>query len=102
MARLSREEMLNKVNTFIGDNNSDEALSLIEDINDTFDNENNTEIETLRQENETLKKEKTELDNNWREKYRARFFDGEPVPNKDDPIDEPPKKLTFENLFKEN
>lgn len=102
MARLSKEEMLNKVKTFIGDNNSDEALSLVEDINDTIIENDETEIEILRAENERLKTEKTELDNNWREKYKSRFFDGTPINEKDDDIDEPPKKLTFEDLFKEN
>ena len=103
MSRLSREEMLNKFNNLMGDNNSDDVLSFIEDINDTVDVDNGQEIETLRANVVRLENEKKELDNNWREKYKSRFFDGAivtPPPDEDDI--KPPKKLTYENLFKEN
>lgn len=103
MSRLSREEMLNKFNNLMGDNNSDDVLSFIEDINDTVDVDNGQEIETLRATVARLENENKELDNNWREKYKSRFFDGEITPPTHDDEDiKPPKKLTYENLFKEN
>lgn len=102
MSVLNREEMLNKVQQFIGEDKSDEAIALLEDINDTFADDTNQELQTLRNTNQRLEQEKEEIDKNWREKYKSRFFDGEINNNDDDDIDDTPKKLSYENLFKES
>lgn len=57
------DEILQSVRAVIGDNSSDEAIALIEDITDTL--------------NDTTdwKKKFEENDSEWRKKYRDRFFE---------------------------
>lgn len=111
MAVLSREELLNAVNSILKDNNSDEALSFIENITETYDKiseQNNTnEIEKLREEIKTT-------DAKWRERYKARFFNSNtnnddtdindiPVPKDDKSEDEEhAESVDFTDLFKTN
>lgn len=85
------------VRAHLGDNDNDEALALVEDISDTF-----TDFENKANNNgENWKQKYEENDAAWRKKYRDRFF-GDTVEEDDDvPTPQPPKKLTFENLFKE-
>lgn len=64
MAVLSKEDLIAKFNSAIGENLSDENLSLLEDINDTFDSMSDSE---------DWKSKYEENDKNWREKYKARF-----------------------------
>lgn len=95
MAQRTKEELLASIHTVVGDNNSDEALTLIEDITDTYDglSANNSE---------DWKKKYEDNDKAWRAKYRERFFSG-----KEDEIDEEieeentREKYRYENLFKE-
>lgn len=107
MCVLSREELLNKINTILGDNSTtDDGLSLIEDITDTYNDlasKGNTDWEKRYNEN----------DKAWREKYRARFMSptdsdkggNSPKDNdKDIPLDEGEEKekleaLTYDKLF---
>ena len=88
--KLSKEELLEKVKAYVGDRTDDETISLIEDISDsmevTYD--------------EKWKEKYEELDNQWREKYIARF--SEPSMVKDDVIEpEPLETNTFDDLFEE-
>lgn len=87
-------ELLESVKSIIGDNNDDSTLEFIGDLSDTLNSYKDSENQI-----ETLKREKTEIDNNWRKKYRERFF--APVENEEDPQDdEPALKTKFEDLFK--
>lgn len=91
------EELLTAVNTVLGDNTSDEALGLIEDISDSFTPYNGGE-------DMDWKSKYDELDKSWRQRYKDRFLKGgeleEPEETHEEPDgDEVPK--TFENLFKE-
>lgn len=96
MAVRTVDELLNAVREIIGENDSDEALGLIEDITDTF---------TENQGDGTDWKEKyEENDREWRQRYRDRFFNT--GANDPDPIDDPdpepePQKTKYEELFKE-
>ena len=97
MAVKTVEEILASVSTIIGDNSSDEALTLLEDIQDTFTNKANND-------STDWEKKYHELDTEWRNRYKERFLTGNSEldpPNDDDEPDEPEKPLTFENLFKE-
>ena len=90
MAVLTREQMLERIKQRIGENTSDEALKLIEDISDTID------------DYETKTKDTTD----WEKKYKDRFFNATANDEKDDSesdeYDESKEnKLTYENLFKE-
>lgn len=88
--------MLERINSLAGDKaDSDEVLTLIEDVSDTFGHfEENSNIDWEEKYHKN--------DKEWRERYRARFFN-EDVDDKDLEPEEnkPPKTLRFEDLFKE-
>lgn len=96
----NKEELLAAIKTRIGDDTSDEALALVEDINDSFDDLNNRVTEAG-----DWKAKYEENDKQWRDKYRERFF---APTDEDDPLtkeldkEEPdkPKALRYEDLFK--
>lgn len=70
--KLSKEELLEKVKTYVGDRADDETLEIIEDISDSFESSESAEkIEEIKTEYES---KIANLDNEWREKYKARFF----------------------------
>ena len=84
----------------------DEALKFIEDITDTY-NDLETKLTPNKKSDEEWQKELEAKDNEWREKYKARFFDSGAVDvTKGDPLIDPPKKekspeetITFDDLF---
>lgn len=90
------EEILANVNTLIGEDISDSALGLIEDITDTLTQENTSD-------DTNWKEMYDQLDTTWRQKYKERFLKGsdpDPDPEPEPDGDESPK--TFEKLFKED
>lgn len=98
----SKDEILASIRTRIGDDTSDEAIALVEDINDSFD-----DLSTRVTEAGDWKTKYEQNDAEWRKKYTERFFE----PSGEDPMDkvlsditkeEPdaPKVLTYEDLFK--
>lgn len=100
MAVLSRDDFMTRINERVGDDNSDDALSFIEDMTDTFDNlsSGNNAEEWERRYNE--------LDTKWRDKYKARFMSSGTTP--EDVIDEQKEDIkgdgsetTFDDLFTE-
>lgn len=92
MAKLNKEELLNSIRAVIGEENtSDEALKLIEDVSDTIDSQS-----------EDWEKKYHELDQEWRTKYRDRFFSATPEDTQDMQVIEEPQKeepLTYEALL---
>lgn len=94
MAKLSKDELLEKVRTYVGDRTDDETLAIIEDISDSFDSSDADEWKQKYEENDKM----------WRDKYISRFFekndDGieDPTDEKDD---EEKEYKTFEDLFEE-
>lgn len=97
MAIKSKEELLSSIRTVLGDNTDDTALSVIEDITDTYDDMANK----AKGDGKDWKAEATRIDKEWRQKYHDRFFN--PHDDKDvdplDPEEVKPKKLRFEDLF---
>lgn len=103
MAVVTRDNLMGRIRSVIGEDTSDESLSLIEDFTDTF-----TDLET--RAGEDWKSKYEELDNTWRKKYKARFFqkpdDKETTPedikedNEEDLKDES-KVKSFDELFTE-
>ena len=93
----SRDEILEIIRARVGDDNSDETLSFIEDIADTMN-----DYESRLADSPDWKTRYEENDKEWRKKYKDRFFN---APVKDEEVieeeitDETPKK--FEDLFKE-
>ena len=93
--KLSKEELLEKVKVYVGDRTDDETISLIEDISDSME---------VSDGGENWKEKYEELDNEWREKYIARF--SEPSAVKEDEIEdelevEPTESNSFDDLFEE-
>lgn len=103
MAVRTRDEILAAIRSRLGDDTSDDALTIIEDIDDTFkDYETRT--------GEDWKSKYDELDAQWRKRYRDRFFqkadNGETTPNdvKDDneeDLKEESEVKDFDELFTE-
>lgn len=98
MAIKTKEELIQSLTAVLGDNSSDEALALMEDVSDTLDDKaakGDVDWEQKYRENDAA----------WRTKYRDRFMnkaDNNDLPD-DDTIINPAsaERLTFENLFKE-
>lgn len=101
MSVLNKEDFFSKIKARIGDDSSDDALSFIEDMTDTFN-----DLESRTNDSENWKQKYDDLDKTWREKYRARFFDAGTTPEdvkddqKDDVLDDAEEK-DFDDLFAE-
>lgn len=94
MAIKSNEDLMNGIRTILGDRTDEEALGLLEDIDDTLkDYATNANID--------WKNKYDENDAAWKQKYRDRFFGA--VVDEDDKLKDEPeeKKLTYDSLFKE-
>lgn len=88
MAVKTREELMQSVKTFLGDDTSDEALALVQDISDTLGDSNAQKVAELQGQLE-------EQDKAWRKKYRDAFFSGA-----DEQEEEKTKKpKSFADLF---
>ena len=65
MAKLSKDELVEKVKKYIGDRTDDETIEIIEDITDSIDTSDANEWKRKYEENDKM----------WRDKYVSRFFD---------------------------
>lgn len=90
MAVRTLEEIITSVKNVIGETPTDDELSLLEDITDTF---------TDSVDREDWKTKYEENDAEWRKKYKDRF-EGKKV-EVEDLDDDIKEKLTFESLFSE-
>ena len=72
MAVLNKEEFFNRVRDRIGDDSSDEAISFLEDVTDTYNNlENNGNKDGIDWEQRYR-----ENDEAWKKRYANRFYNG--------------------------
>lgn len=97
MAVRSKDEILNVLKERFKDDDSDDTLSFIEDISDTYDNLS----EQVSKSGEWQKKYE-QNDKEWREKYKERFF-SKPIEEPDletETETEQKKPMTFADLFK--
>ena len=107
MAIRKKEEMLKILSDFIGDNNSDDAIALIEDVSDSYDSF--ADPEDWKSKYDELdadwKSKYDELDTSWRNKYKERFFDGTnetPTEEKvdgDTHLEQDQELLTYDDFF---
>lgn len=65
MAKLSKNELIEKVKKYVGDRTDDETIEIIEDITDSIDTSDADEWRQKYEENDKM----------WRDKYVSRFFD---------------------------
>ena len=94
MAVISKEDLLRRISERIGDDNSDEALSLLEDVSDTitdFEERNSEDWKTKYEENDTK----------WRKKYRERFENGEPDIEEKEERENIIEVKSYDDLFSE-
>ena len=95
MAILTKEQLMESIKNRVGEDTSDEALTFIENVNDTIENmssDKNTDWKAKYEENDAA----------WRQKYKDRFFNSSSEDD-DDIFEEDDKKkpMTYESLFKE-
>lgn len=91
----SKDELLADIKTRIGDDTSDEAIALIENISDTI-----ADLESKANDTTDWKAKYEENDNAWRTKYRERFFNSESQQEDDEELKETETPQTFDDLFK--
>lgn len=104
---LDKEAFMSSLKSRIGDDTSDEAMAFLEDMSDTYNDllgkasaDANAEADEWKKKYDEAVKEKAELDNNWRQKYRDRFFGSDEKDDDDKGEDTPPKAVTsFDDLF---
>ena len=93
MAIVTKQELLDRLSTYIGEDTSDEALALIEDFSDTV---------VPQDETTDWKKKYEDNDKEWRQKYRDRFFNksAEEPEEPEEPEESEEHKRNFSDLFK--
>ena len=103
MAVLSHDEFMNAVKGLAGDNDDDSTLAMIENFTDTFN-----DLESRASDTTDWKAKYEENDNEWREKQKARFFEGKEgtdpttvIKEQEKDITDDGKDISFDDLFKE-
>lgn len=99
MAVKTRDEIIEAVRKRIGEDTSDEAISLLEDVTDTF-----ADYETKVADKTDWKTKYDEMDASWRKKYMERFSGktGEEVKKEqEEQIKDDSEPRTFDELFTE-
>ena len=93
MAKLSKDELIEKIKKYVGDRTDDETIEIIEDISDSIDSSDADEWKQKYEENDKM----------WRDKYISRFLE-----KKEDELDtlteheeEEKEYNSFEDLFEE-
>lgn len=101
---LTKEDYINRIKSVIGDDSSDDSISLIEDLTDTYE-----DLES-KADDENWKAKYDELDKTWRQKYIDRFngkvesdddFIKQPTADDDETEDVYEAPKTYEDLFTE-
>lgn len=93
MAKLSKDELIEKIKKYVGDRTDDETIEIIEDISDSIDSSDADEWKQKYEENDKM----------WRDKYISRFL-GKKEDELDTPAeheDEEKEYNSFEDLFDE-
>lgn len=103
MAVLSHDDFMSAVKGLAGDNADDSTLTMIENFTDTFN-----DLETRASDTTNWKAKYEQNDNEWREKYKARFFEGKEgtdpttvMREQKEDITDDSKDISFGDLFKE-
>lgn len=91
MSKLSKDELIEKVQKYVGDRTDDETIEIIEDISDSIDS---SEADDWKQKYE-------ENDKMWRDKYISRFLEknGDEVDTPTEHEEEEKEYNSFEDLF---
>lgn len=100
MAVLDRDNFFNRIRERLGEDDSEEALSYLEDMTDTWED---WERRANREGEENWEEKYNNLDAEWRKRYRDRFFNTPDGANDDqeEDINDDGKVRSFETLFEE-
>lgn len=103
MAVLSHDDFMNAVRGLAGDNADDNTLTMIENFTDTIN-----DLETRANDTTDWKTKYEQNDNEWREKYKARFFESDAgttpadvMKDQKEDVTDDDKDISFDDLFKE-
>ena len=99
MAVKTRDEIMEAIRKRIGEDTSDDAISLLEDVTDTF-----ADYETKVADKTDWKTKYDEMDASWRKKYMDRFSGktGEEIKEEqEEQIKDDSEPRTFDELFTE-
>lgn len=93
MAKLSKDELIEKVRKYVGDRMDDETIEILEDISDSIDSSDDDGWKQKYEENDKM----------WRDKYISRFVEKkEDEPDTPTEHEEEEKEYnSFEDLFEE-
>lgn len=88
MAVVERDELIQRITGLLSDPESDDSLSLIEDVTDTLEAGSSDDWKTKYEENDAA----------WRKRYKERFLK---KPDKEPEIedDKTEEKKTYDDLF---
>lgn len=88
MAVVERDALIQRITSLLSDPESDDSLSLIEDVTDTLEAGSSDDWKTKYEENDAA----------WRKRYKDRFLK---KPEKEPEIedDEKEEKKTYDDLF---
>jgi hypothetical protein len=94
----TKDELIKAVSEFIGENDADEAIAILEDVTDTLE-----DFEKRADgDGEDWKKKYEDNDKSWREKYRSRFVKSTTDEDFIEDEDEDEEEIkTYEELFEE-
>jgi hypothetical protein len=96
MAVLTRDEFFDRVQRIVGTDTSDDSLTFIEDMTDTYNNLD----EKANGDGTDWEQRYKDLDESWKEKYKKRFFSGGGSVLVNEVVDEEKEKdVTFDDLF---
>lgn len=100
MAVRTRDEFFNLLHDRLGEDSTDEAISFMEDMTDTYN-----DLERRANSNNADWEQKYKaLDESWKKRYKHRFMTGyggtpnTPEPKESDEAD--PEDVSFDDLFK--
>ena len=105
----NKDEYLTALKTLIGERTDDEALAVLEYAN-KIDSDKETKITELNKKIEELETEKTNLDTEWRNRYRDTFFNPQKLPDESKDVSRETNEnaeqgedypQTYDDLFKE-
>lgn len=94
MAKLSKDELIEKVKKYVGDRTDDETIEIIEDISDSVDASDEDEWKKKYEENDKM----------WRDKYIERFSEKKEeeklTPTEHEEEEEEKEYNSYDDLFK--
>lgn len=90
----SKDEIIKMLTEKMGEDTSDEALAILEDVTDTI-----SDYEAKTADATDWKTKYENNDKEWRDRYRERFMTGSDDSDEDIPDEPEDKKYTFDELF---